>query len=50
MRIVFVRPGMTSRPSSDALEPLIFSVIQAATPADVELSFHDGMVNPLSAH
>lgn len=47
MRIAFVRPGMTRRPSSDALQPLIFSVMASLTPPEVEISFHDGMVSPL---
>ncbi|NLT29554.1 MAG: B12-binding domain-containing radical SAM protein [Propionibacterium sp.] len=47
MRIAFLRPGMTRRPSSDALQPLIFSVIAALTPADVEITFHDGMIGAL---
>lgn len=47
MRIAFVRPAMTTRTSSDALQPLIFSVIKALTPAGFDLRFHDAMIEPL---
>lgn len=47
MRIAFIRPSMSGRVTADALQPLVFSVIQAITPTGVEISFHDEMVAPL---
>lgn len=47
MRIAFIRPSMSGRTSSDALQPLIFSTIAALTPTGVELEFHDGMKHPI---
>ena len=47
MRVSFVRPSMSGRTTSDALQPLIFTIIDALTPADVEIDFHDGMATPL---
>ncbi len=47
MRIAFVRPSMGQQRSSDALQPLIFSIIKALTPAEVEIEFHDGLLRPI---
>ncbi|MGJ3509990.1 B12-binding domain-containing radical SAM protein [Enemella sp. A6] len=47
MHVAFVRPGMTRRPSADALQPLVFSVISAVTPDEVDITFHDGMVDEI---
>ena len=47
MRVGFVRPSMTGRPSSDALQPLIFDVIDALTPSSIELDCHDQMARPI---
>ncbi len=38
---------MSGRPSSDALQPLVFSLIKALTPEDIELTFFDGMIEAL---
>lgn len=50
MRIAFIRPTMAGRTSSDALQPLIFSVMAALTPPEVNLDFHDAMKHPLPEH
>lgn len=47
MRIAVVRPGMTARHARDALQPLVFSLLKALTPAAVDLTFHDGLVERL---
>lgn len=47
MRLAFVRPSMSGRASADALQPLVFSLIKALTPAGVEITFHDEMAEPL---
>ena len=47
MRIAVVRPAMAGRHSRDALQPLLFSLLKALTPAGVDLTFHDGMVERL---
>lgn len=47
MHIAFVRPGMSGRRSRDALQPLVFALIKALTPADVELTFIDGLLDPV---
>ncbi len=47
MRIAFVRPSMSGHPSADALQPLVFAIVRALTPADVDVDFYDGMVDPL---
>lgn len=47
MRIAFIRPSMSGRASKDALQPLVFAVIKALTPSQVDLTFVDGTVEPV---
>lgn len=47
MRVAFLRPSMSGRPSADALQPLLFSVIDALTPPEIDLEFFDAMASPL---
>jgi radical SAM superfamily enzyme YgiQ (UPF0313 family) len=35
MRILFIRPNLAPRRSSDAMEPLVFAVLRALTPPDI---------------
>lgn len=41
MRILFIRPNLSPRRSSDAMEPLVFAVLRALTPADIECRLVD---------
>lgn len=41
MKITFIRPSMTGARSHDAMEPLVFAILAAETPPDVELAFFD---------
>jgi radical SAM superfamily enzyme YgiQ (UPF0313 family) len=47
MKIAFVRPSMSGQRSSDALQPLVFALIKALTPPQVEITFHDAMIGRL---
>jgi radical SAM superfamily enzyme YgiQ (UPF0313 family) len=47
MRIAFIRPGMFGRQSKDAMQPLVFAIIKALTPEDVEIVFFDEMVEEI---
>ncbi|MGH1363851.1 MAG: B12-binding domain-containing radical SAM protein [Calditrichia bacterium] len=41
MRITFIRPNLYDMRSSDALQPLVFSILKGLTPDDVETLFYD---------
>ncbi len=41
MKILFVRPNMHSGRSRDAMEPLVFAILKAMTPPDIEIVFYD---------
>jgi radical SAM superfamily enzyme YgiQ (UPF0313 family) len=47
MKITFVRPHLFDARASDALEPLVFAVLAALTPADVEIDLQDERREPL---
>ena len=47
MRITFVRPSITGTRSSDAMEPLVFSILTALTPESVELTLLDERLEPI---
>ena len=47
MKIAFIRPGMFGRQSRDAMQPLVFAIIKAITPEDVEIVFVDEMVEEI---
>jgi len=49
-KITFIRPNMTDKRSSDAMEPLAFAILSALTPGNPELSLYDERVEviPLS--
>jgi radical SAM superfamily enzyme YgiQ (UPF0313 family) len=50
MKIAFVRPHLIDARSSDAMEPLVFAILAALTPPDVELVFFDERLEPLPEH
>ena len=41
MKITFIRPGITGTRAHDAMEPLVFALLAALTPPDIELAFFD---------
>ncbi len=47
MKITFIRPGMNNQRAADAMEPLVFAILAAQTPPDVELSFFDDRIEPV---
>lgn len=47
MKITFVRPNMTGARSSDAMEPLVFGILAARTPPDVETVLYDERLEPI---
>jgi len=47
MKIAFIRPSMFGRQTSDAMQPLVFAIIKALTPEDIELAFYDELVEPI---
>lgn len=47
MKITFVRPNMHSGRSGDAMQPLVFAVLKALTPPDVEVVLHDERLGPV---
>jgi radical SAM superfamily enzyme YgiQ (UPF0313 family) len=47
MKIAFIRPGMFGRQSRDAMQPLVFAIIKAITPEDVEIVFVDEMAEEI---
>ncbi len=47
MKITLVHPNMFSKPSKDALEPLVFSIIAGITPPDVQLKLFDDRIEKI---
>lgn len=47
MRIAFIRPNLGDFRARDAMEPIVFALLAARTPASVELSFHDERLAPV---
>jgi len=47
MRILFIRPHLYDGRASDALEPLVFAVLAALTPPDIELRLIDERLEPV---
>ena len=41
MKVLFVRPNMSPHRSSDALEPLVFGILSALTPPEIDRSLCD---------
>ena len=47
MKIAFIRPNMFARQSKDAMAPLVFAIIKAITPVDVDIRFYDENVEKI---
>ncbi|MCF7734411.1 MAG: cobalamin-dependent protein [Akkermansiaceae bacterium] len=47
MRITLIRPNMNSDRSTDAMEPLVFAILAALTPDDVDLTLIDERLEPI---
>ena len=47
MQITFVRPNMSDMRSSDAMEPLVFAILAALTPPQVETVLFDEFVESI---
>jgi radical SAM superfamily enzyme YgiQ (UPF0313 family) len=41
MKITFIRPNLSAIRSRDAMTPLVFAILAARTPPDVEIAFYD---------
>jgi len=44
MKITFIRPNMNANKAADALQPLVFALLAALTPPDVETAFYDDRI------
>jgi radical SAM superfamily enzyme YgiQ (UPF0313 family) len=44
MRVTFIKPGMNSMKSSDAMQPLVFAVLAALTPPEIDRVFYDDRI------
>ena len=47
MKIAFIRPSMFGERATDAMKPLIFSIIKPLTPAFAKIIFYDEMIEKL---
>ena len=47
MRITFIRPNFCDARSTDAMEPIVFAILAALTPAGVEVSLVDERLEPV---
>jgi radical SAM superfamily enzyme YgiQ (UPF0313 family) len=47
MRITFIKPCMVAGLSRDAVEPLVFGILAALTPSDIELRLYDERIEPI---
>lgn len=47
MRITFIRPNLWEVRSSDAMQPLVFALLAALTPAEHQLFFYDERIEPI---
>jgi radical SAM superfamily enzyme YgiQ (UPF0313 family) len=47
MKITFVRPNLSDGRASDAMEPLVFGILAARTPPDVETTLVDERLEPI---
>ena len=48
MRVTFIRPNMINARSSDAMEPLAFSILAGNTPTDVGLKLYDDRIEDIN--
>lgn len=47
MKIIFIRPNISNRKSSDAMQPLVFAILDAYTPAHHEKIFMDDCIEEI---
>ena len=47
MRVLFIRPNMSPHRSSDALEPVVFGILSALTPPEIERQLCDERLEPI---
>ncbi len=47
MKVTLIRPNLYPDRSDDALEPVVFGILRALTPPDVECVFYDERVEPV---
>ena len=47
MKITFIQPNLHSRKASAALEPLVFGILAALTPEDIDLVFYDDRIEEI---
>jgi len=47
LRIAFIRPNLGDFRANDAMEPMVFALLAARTPAGVEVVFHDERLAPV---
>ena len=47
MKITFIRPNMTAQKAADALPPLVFALLAALTPPDIETVLHDDRIEEI---
>jgi radical SAM superfamily enzyme YgiQ (UPF0313 family) len=47
MRIIFIRPNMSNTKSSDAMHPLVFAILAAHTPSDIETVLYDDRIESI---
>ncbi len=47
MKITFIRPHITGLRAADAVEPLVFGILAALTPPDVEVALYDDRIEPI---
>jgi len=47
MKITFIRPNMTEQKAADALQPLVFALLAALTPPDIETVLYDDRIEKI---
>ena len=47
MKIVFIKPNMISGTPGDSMEPLVFAILSALTPARIDRCLHDERIEPI---
>ncbi len=47
MKVTFIRPGMNSRKSSDALQPLVFAILAGLIPPGIETVLYDDRIEEI---
>jgi len=47
LKITFIRPNLCDARATDAMEPLVFAILAAQTPADVKITLSDERLEPI---